>query len=922
MKNKENLSKKRYFNEITKLGLLENDKKLLMKKLGFKNLSQYNLIKKKNSSFNNKNQNNFKFKKQISSLKIETNPNQNSSFLKNLSNKDFKNNKTSTTKNNTLNISLFSTKEYLNAFYEFKKSSGSLLNISDKKKMLYRNNKSCSSLFKDKPHINFNKMSNSTYNKRIRLIKEIKNDNSNNITFTQNSIKKNIKSNLNFDLLGLFPKLESIKKNKNKKKLNINVSTPNLLYKTKKPIIKDKEKSYKIFNDRGFMNKNLYNFNNNKYRPIIMTANNSKDKNRNKIKRPLNISNEYLQMTKPNYINKKENKINKKLNPKYYNQNQLSTIIQSDVSKKDKSKVNINLNISASKNSEDTKKESRLDLNKIFNDKILNLKNKSHIYDIISLNMKKNLSNKKLLNNANNNTKINEQNTINIEDEDEDNDNDNYNIININSQNELNKKILLSNINNNNTKRNLETNKKDKENTIKNKSSNNIINYSDINENINNNILEEKPNRNSKNSSFKTSKNMNNNYYNLMILNITNKEEQEFQSSQDKNNNDQTQTTIDRNNIISKFIKQPIYNISPRFFSTEMPLIAKDSFKSKPFIFIKDIEQINKNIPLINIEKILSLKDKDIFKLLSFSYDNYSSIISSSNLLKRKFYSCLKNIFKPIIVDFQNKYKDFLKVLNFSFEQKQFYANHKKNNSFDLIIKSQIITKEVDKSYEIGFNYISNGKKYDNIWKFDIKNKKDIKLWLCTELNKVNKIKNNFTYTSQVSSFAYLDEIILEFNIFSKGNNIEPNSIEWTDPIISNESLDIYENSKFLSSVEYDQLRACEVETQILFWKNQIVNDKGIVEDFKKIFEKNFKIKEVNYDISKFYFFKFKMVANKVGVLKQNKYLTFDINIVEYESKIQNEIQCIYLINSNFYTKAFDIRLNTLLIFYIIDMKR
>lgn len=902
MKQKEDSSKKRYFNKISKNGLIENDIKLLIKKLGFINLSQNNFIKRNNSTLNNKIQNNFKYQKRISNLKIETNQSQKSSFLKNLSNKDFKNNKTSTAKNSTVNISLFSTKEYLNAFSEFKKSSGSLLKKSNKNKMVYRNNKSCSSLYKDKLHTNCKKMSNSTYNKRIRLIKEINKDNSNSISFAQNSFKTNIKSNLNFDLLALFPKLESIKKNKNKKKLNINVSTPNLLYKAKKPIIKDKEKSYKMFNDRGFMNKNLYNFNNKKYKPIIMTTNNSKDKNRNVIKRPLDISKKYLQMNRPNNLNIKKNKL--KLNSKCDNPNI------------NDNNDNLNLNNSTSKNSDDTKKESRLDLNKIFNEKILNLKTKNHIYDIISLNMKNNLANKKLLNNNNdNNVKINQQNTINIENED----NDNFNIININSQIELNKKISLNNLNNNNIKLNIETNKKEKENL--NKSNKNLKNYSDINENVNNNILEEKPNRNSKNSSLKTSKNVNNNYYNLMNLNITNKEDQEFQSSQDKNN-DQTQTTFDRNNIISKFIKQPIYNISPRFFSTEMPSFPKDSFKNKHFIFIKDIEQNNKKIPLIDIQKLLSLKDKPIFKLLSFSYDNYSSIISSSNILKKKFNISLKNIFNHVIDDFQNKYRDFLKVINFSFKQNQFYSNHKKNSSFDLIIKSQIITKEVEKSYEIGCNYISYGKKYDNIWKFDIQNKKDIKLWLCTELNKVNKIRNKFTYTSQISSFAYLDEIILKFNLFSKGNNIDPNSIEWTEPIISTENLDIYENSTFISPVEYDQLRACEVETQILFWKNKIFNDKGIVEDFKKIFEKNFKIKEVNYDISKFYFFKFKMVANKVGVLKQNKYLTFDINIVEYESKIQNEIQCIYLINSNFYTKAINIRLNTVLTFYIIDMKR
>ena len=199
------------------------------------------------------------------------------------------------------------------------------------------------------------------------------------------------------------------------------------------------------------------------------------------------------------------------------------------------------------------------------------------------------------------------------------------------------------------------------------------------------------------------------------------------------------------------------------------------------------------------------------------------------------------------------------------------------------------------------------------------KKKNDIKLWLCTELDR-NK---SFTYTSQISSFSYLDEMILELNIFSKDNNIEPNSIEWIEPNITNEQINIFENTNFISSIQFDELRSCEVEVQVLFWKNIITEDiVNIVEEFKNIFEEFFEIKEINYDISKYYFFKFKMIANKVGILKQNKFITFDINIIKYECNIQNEIQCIYLINSYKNNKKMDIRLNTNVIFYLMDIKR
>ena len=64
------------------------------------------------------------------------------------------------------------------------------------------------------------------------------------------------------------------------------------------------------------------------------------------------------------------------------------------------------------------------------------------------------------------------------------------------------------------------------------------------------------------------------------------------------------------------------------------------------------------------------------------------------------------------------------------------------------------------------------------------------------------------------------------------------------------------------------------------------------------------------------------MIANKIGILKQNKYLSFDINIIDYESNIKNEIQCIYLVNNNFFNKSMDIRIGTVITFYIIDMIR
>ena len=603
-------------------------------------------------------------------------------------------------------------------------------------------------------------------------------------------------------------------------------------------------------------------------------------------------------------------------------------------------------------NSDNTKKESIKELHKIFKDKILqNIDKKNLINDIIINNLELN-QNKKFnsRNNEQQNININEQVTINIEENDKqrevkdnkiliphtdsmlDKINNNKNSSNKestkNKKNDINNKnINDNNINSDNIYQNYSNyesfeEEKEEKVMINNINDDGKKRYSIFNENEKENkYVNEKHKKNSKENSS-THENV---YKNMNDLdkdkNISKQEEQEFRPECDRQS-DQTQTTLDKNYILSKFIKQPIYDISSRYLNEEN-VNLKHILPSKKFLFITDIEEEIKKMPIISFKKILNLSDKSLFNLLSFSYDNYSSIISMNNLVKNKVVKSLKAIFQHAINDFKHKYESFLKVIDYNFIQKNFMLNHKKNNLLNLEIKCEIITEEINKSYEIGCNYISNNKNYDYLWKIDIKNKKDINIWICTELNKINNASKNFTYTSQVSSFCHGDMINLQFNIFSEGNIINPISIEWTEPAISLVPGGVFEKSKYISPYSFDQIRACEVETQILFWKNILPeNDGGIVNEVKKIYGKFFDIQNIRYDVSKFYFFKVEMKANKIGCLKSNKFSKFDINIIDYNENVENEIQCIYLMNSYYYSQKMDIRIGTKVILYIVDMKR
>ena len=72
---------------------------------------------------------------------------------------------------------------------------------------------------------------------------------------------------------------------------------------------------------------------------------------------------------------------------------------------------------------------------------------------------------------------------------------------------------------------------------------------------------------------------------------------------------------------------------------------------------------------------------------------------------------------------------------------------------------------------------------------------------------------------------------------------------------------------------------------------------------------------------SKQIFYKIKTVTNKKGIFSKNKFLSFDLNIIDYKEPLKNEVQPIYLMNSNFYTKKLDIRIDTIIFFYITDIR-
>ena len=417
---------------------------------------------------------------------------------------------------------------------------------------------------------------------------------------------------------------------------------------------------------------------------------------------------------------------------------------------------------------------------------------------------------------------------------------------------------------------------------------NNINNESDFTESNNRNIF-----------------NCNNKYYNLCNIPYGS-------------------TNISENLKIYRLLsKNYSYNVSPRGIQDEAAKLFIHENPNINYHFISEIERNNIQIKNLSKRKFLKLDDKSIFKILSFGIDSYIPIMNSDIHIKNKIHKSLNNIFEKMISDFKLKYKDYIEVTHHKFEQNKIKAYYI-NNSYilDLILNCRIISKNVEQSLEISCNYSSNNKNFDYLWKIDIQEKSKINKWISTEINMMKNVHKTISYTSQVSSFSYNDEIQIQINLFNNNNIVEPDSIEWCEPIVSFASPLIYENTKFINNINYDELRACEVEKQILLWHDKLTKEQmAIYNEVNYIFKNYFKFQNVYCDKSRFCFYKFVMVPYKLGFVLKNKYCSFDINIIDLNSPIKNEVQCIYFMNTNNYTNKMDIRIGSTLTLYIIDMQ-
>ena len=387
------------------------------------------------------------------------------------------------------------------------------------------------------------------------------------------------------------------------------------------------------------------------------------------------------------------------------------------------------------------------------------------------------------------------------------------------------------------------------------------------------------------------------------------------------------------NNKFSNFLKDNHSNVSALgLLDDEHIIIRNHQEEVSKFKFIHEVLKNNLSYENISIKKFLALDNKCTFNIFSFLYDNYKIIMTTGKKIKNAFNLTLKSKFSYIIENFKSKYKEILQFESFKFIQSEtIMLKKKKIPIFSIFFKCKIketpyLLKYEGISYEITYSFKNSQSRnkdslYYQIYKFDIRKNKYYPIWICSEMDERNYSQRRLVYSSPVQNYVEKDHIILKIDLIEGNNFIY--DINFLDIKILEAPQNLYEKGVFKSEIGYDGMRDCEIENMILRWNNanNLIKNSEMLFYIKRTFGNYFSFKEIKYDISKIIFFKIKMQAEKVGLIKKNRIFNINLQILNETSEITNE--CIYIgcVNTFTQNKILQIRKGTIIILYITDLK-
>ena len=331
-----------------------------------------------------------------------------------------------------------------------------------------------------------------------------------------------------------------------------------------------------------------------------------------------------------------------------------------------------------------------------------------------------------------------------------------------------------------------------------------------------------------------------------------------------------------------------------------------------------------KNKPILNILSFLN--QKDIIEIINIRNKKLMLILNKT-LIDTYFFSLKKNIkkysdfFEPIkstLIYTYSKIRGSLKIdimfsIRFIDKKNKISPQNPKHFQllylFDFIKDKNIINKGKNKNknrlYDCyGFDIIPENNNTKN------KSKKEFKgIYLSKSMPRFNIDKNDELISVQpILPFKFNDKGIFNFEIFSNQNLfINPRSLRLKLNI-----KDLYSNN------DINELRKNEYESICKYWKIKGGLNEKRIETYKAIikewFDKLFFVKDIFYADIGLLVFKFNLIANQCGILK-NPNLNIKIIIKEKEDYIENEIKKNNLLFER--NNTFEIRKGENLIFYI-----
>ena len=331
-----------------------------------------------------------------------------------------------------------------------------------------------------------------------------------------------------------------------------------------------------------------------------------------------------------------------------------------------------------------------------------------------------------------------------------------------------------------------------------------------------------------------------------------------------------------------------------------------------------------KNKPILNILSFLN--QKDITEIINIRNKKLMLILNKT-LIDSYFFSLKKNLkkysnfFEPLkstLIYTYSKIRGSLKIdimfsIRFIDKKNKLSPQNPKHFQllylFDFIKDKNIINKGKNKNknrlYDCyGFDIISDNNYIEN------KSKEKFKgIYLSKSMPRFNIDKNDELISVQpILPFKFNDKGIFNFEIFSNQNLfINPRSLRLKLNII-----DIY------SKNDINELRINEYETICKYWKIKGGLNEKRIETYKEIikewFDKFFFVKDIFYADIGLLVFKFNLVANQCGILK-NPNLNIKIIIKEKDEYVENEIKKNNLLFER--NNTFQIRKGENLIFYI-----